>query len=331
MNRLTRGLLALALLLGPTGALMPGTASAAGGPGTNFAYGDPMSDSRTEWFRDNARFGMFIHFGPTSYFGSAYNGCSSDWLWRDCNVPDDVYAAGAANFNPSQWDAKRIVANAKAAGMKYIVFTTKHHDGFAMWDTDVNDWNLRDHSGFQRDIIEELEQETKAAGMKLGLYYSIWDWYDPDYTNNINAYLSRAKTQVSELMTRYAPDLLWFDGSSDALTNPNANYTLRETEEFQAEIRALAPNVVINDRIGKRMPMGGDYYTYEDTVPAAVPTNRLQEACGTISNRWFWSPNDTGTKPISTLVRNLVTNSAYNTNDLLNVGPRPDGTLVPVQ
>lgn len=157
----------------------------AAGPGTNHATDDPFTASRTSWWRQ-ARFGMFIHFGAYSNLEGEYTRpdgtvCrNAEWIKRECGIPDEAYEKQAAAFNPSAFDAEAIVRAAKDAGQRYIVITSKHHDGYAMWPTKQNTWNLRDHSSFDphRDILAELKKAADAAGIKLGFYYSIWDWHD---------------------------------------------------------------------------------------------------------------------------------------------------------
>src|SRR4051812_38267066 len=195
-----RMLAAVAALLAAVTLVPPASAApAAAGPGTDYAYDDPFTAQRTAWWRD-ARFGLFMHFGAYSYWGGEYTKpdgtvCrqNAEQIVFRCAIPWPEYEAAAKKFNPAAFDAGAIAKLAKDAGQRYIVITAKHHDGYAMWPTKVNKWNLRDHSSFdkKRDILAELKQATEAQGIRLGLYYSIKDWHDPDYTDNFPAYRAR--------------------------------------------------------------------------------------------------------------------------------------------
>ena len=177
---------------GPSGAApaTPDIPRPAAGPGTNHAFDDPFTSDRTRWWRDD-RFGMFIHFGVYSHLGGEYTRpdgtvCrDAEWIKRDCGIPDAEYERIAKQFNPADFDADAIARTAKEAGQRYIVITSKHHDGYALWPTRANRWNLRDHSSFdkRRDIFAELKAATERHGIKLGFYYSIWDWHDPDFAD----------------------------------------------------------------------------------------------------------------------------------------------------
>ena len=208
---------ALLLTAGAPGAAAKPPPRPAAGPGTNHATDDPFTSSRTSWWRQD-RFGMFIHFGAYSNLEGEYTRpdgtvCrNAEWIKRECRIPDEEYEKQAATFNPSAFDAKAIVRAAKDAGQRYIVITSKHHDGYAMWPTKQNTWNLRDHSSFDphRDILAELKQAADAAGIKLGFYYSIWDWHDPDFAGpaTFPRYKKRMYAQLKELVDHYDPALL---------------------------------------------------------------------------------------------------------------------------
>lgn len=184
------------------------------GPGTDYATDDPFTSARTNWFRQD-RFGMFIHFGSYSNWEGEYRRpdgsvCrNAEWIKRECGIPMDAYEKQAATFNPADFDAKAVVKAAKDAGMRYIVITSKHHEGYAMWPTKVNSWNLRDHSAFDknRDILAELKRATTEAGIKLGFYYSIWDWHDPDFANpaTFPKYEQRMYAQLRSSSTATTP------------------------------------------------------------------------------------------------------------------------------
>ncbi|MEV0399649.1 alpha-L-fucosidase [Actinoallomurus sp. NPDC050550] len=326
-----RGLALAGVLLTATClAVTPGTASAAAaapGPGTNYAFDDPFTSARTAWWRD-ARFGMFIHFGDYSNWEGEYTRpdgtvCrDAEWIKRNCDIPMAEYEQKASTFNPKDFDAKAIVAAAKSAGMRYIVITSKHHDGYAMWPTKQNTWNLRDHSSFDknRDILAELKKAADAAGIKLGLYYSIWDWHDPDFASDFPKYKQRMYAQLKELVDNYHPALLWFDGDWNT-DNPTNNWSPRDGEDLESYLRGLDRDLIINNRVGKRRVTDGDYGTPEQEIPAAPVDGQLWESCMTINDHWGYARYDTNWKSGPTLIHNLLTTSSRSGNYLLNVGP----------
>ncbi|MGP3974180.1 alpha-L-fucosidase [Streptomyces sp. 8N114] len=321
-------------------ALVPATASSAEprrgaaaaaepGPGTNYATDDPFTSERTSWFRDD-RFGMFVHFGAYSNLEGEYKRpdgtvCrNAEWIMRECKIPKDEYEKQAATFDPKDFDAKALVAAAKSAGQKYIVITAKHHDGYAMWPTKQNNWNLRDHSSFDknRDILAELKKAADAEGIKLGLYYSIWDWHDPDFPNadTFPQYKKRMHAQLKELIDNYDPDLLWFDGEWDT-DNPTNRWSARDGEELESYLRGLSPDLVINNRVGKRRVADGDYGTPEQEIPEAPVDGQLWESCMTINGSWGYARWDDKWKSGTELTRNLLNTTSRSGNYLLNVGP----------
>ncbi|WP_406395939.1 alpha-L-fucosidase [Streptomyces sp. NBC_00887] len=331
---LTVTLVGLLTLAPTTSSAQPdqGAVAAAPGPGTNYATDDPFTAERTAWFRDN-RFGMFIHFGAYSNLEGEYtrpdgSTCQysggAEWLQYLCSIPKDEYEKQAATFNPKEFDAKAIVAAAKSAGQKYIVITTKHHDGYAMWPTKQNTWNLRDHSSFDknRDILAELKQAADAEGIKLGFYYSIWDWHDPNFTGDFPQYKERMRAQLKELIDGYDPDLMWFDGewtvASDRPVNP---WSARDGEELESYLRDLDPSMVINNRVGKRRVSDGDYGTPEQEIPEAPVDGQLWESCMTMNNTWGYSRRDNNWKSGAELTRNLLNTTSRSGNYLLNIGP----------
>ncbi|GIH00359.1 hypothetical protein Pma05_69310 [Plantactinospora mayteni] len=302
------------------------SAPVAAAPGDNYVVDDALSGTRTRWF-DEARFGMFIHFGPYAVYQGQYGTCREvEWIKRQCNIPWSDYEAKAATFRPTSFDANAIVQMAKQAGQKYIVITSKHHDGFAMWPTSVNRWNLRDHSGFSRDLLRELKDAATANGIKLGFYYSIWDWHDPDFVANFPAYVTKMKAQLQELVTNYDPALLWFDGEW-AETNPTNPWSEQNGEDLERFVRAISPQVVTNNRIGKRRLVDGDYGTPEQALAGSPPSAQLQETCMTINNTWGYAAWDTNFKSPTQLVRDLAHLTSNGANLLLNIGPTPTGTV----
>jgi alpha-L-fucosidase len=304
-------------------------------PGTNYAQDDPFTAQRTQWWRDG-RFGMFIHFGVYSHLGGEYQRADgticrdAEWIQRQCGISRAEYKKFAAKFNPADFDADAIARTAKEAGQKYIVITAKHHDGFALWPTKVNQWNLRDHSSFDktRDIMAELKAATERHGIQLGFYYSIWDWHDRDFPNpaTFARYKKRMNAQLKELVDGYQPKVLWFDGewSTDRPSNP---WLTQDGEDLEAYVRSLDPNIVINNRVGKRRLSDGDTGTPEQTIPTAPIAGQLWESCMTINGRWGYARWDDRWKSPTDLTRNLVSIASRSGNYLLNVGPDERGRI----
>lgn len=315
----------LALLVSLATVTVP-SATAVAAPGDNYVDDDALTSSRTRWWQDT-RFGMFIHFGPYAVYKGQYGSCQdAEWIKRSCDVPWSDYEEKARSFKPSGFDAQEIVRLAKQAGQKYIVITSKHHDGFSMWPTKVNQWNLRDHAGFDRDILRELKDAATANGIKLGLYYSIWDWHEPDFTANFPAYVTKMKAQLQELVTAYDPAVLWFDGEWTT-DNPYNPWDSTHGADLERYVRGISPEVIINNRVGKRREVDGDFDTPEQILAGSPPKAQLQEACMTINDTWGYAAWDTNFKSPTTLVRNLVASVGNSTNFLLNIGPTDTGAV----
>ncbi len=286
---------------------------------------------------------MFIHFGAYSRLEGEWRRpdgtlCQdAEWIQRQCAVPKAEYEKLIEDFDPAKFDAKEIVSLAKAAGQRYIVITSKHHDGYAMWPTKVNKWNLRDHSSFDRnrDILAELKHEADRQGIKLGLYYSIWDWHDPDAANpaTFSAYRERMRAQLTELVENYDPAVLWFDGDW-ATTNPVNPWKREYGAELESYLRELSPRMMINNRIGfrpegvkHRRVVDGDFGTPEQSIPTAQVDAQLWESCMTIAAKWGFARWDTKWKDAGVLTRNLIDIAARGGNYLLNVGPDRNGAV----
>lgn len=293
------------------------------------------SDSRLDWWRD-ARFGMFIHWGPVSLKGTEIG-----WS-RGAEVPAETYDQLYREFNPTQFNAEAWVTLAKTAGMKYIVFTSKHHDGFCMWDTKYSDYNIT-QSPFRRDVVRELADACKRQGVVFCLYHSICDWRHPDYplgspggkttkpTSNMDRYNQYLKNQLAELIKGYGPlGVLWFDGEWEKPWNRERGIDLYQ------HVRQLQPNIIINNRVGVgRDGMAGtttaveanpgDYDTPEQQV-GRLNTTRPWESCITICEQWAWKPNDR-MKSLAQCLQTLVTCAGGDGNLLFNVGPMPTGEI----
>ena len=297
-------------------------------------------DARLAWWRE-AKFGMFVHWGPTSVYEGAYNGQEvvtyADWMMFGQQIPVASYTSTASTFNPVQFNAEDWVLLAKAAGQKYIVLTAKHHDGHALWPSDASNFDIADVSGFPRNILQELVDACREHGLKVGFYYShAKDWnnpggglgdqspnfgqpWDPAQAGNMDDYLTDVSVpQVRELLTEFGPiDLLWFD------TPVNMNDT--RAAAFRAAL-GQQPNLIVNDRLGGVYP--GDFDTPEGSIPATAETgDRDFETCMTIGDKWFYNRYDTRPKSYATLLRNLIDISHKGGNFLLNVGPDSQGRI----
>jgi len=302
-----------------------------------------------------ARFGMFIHWGAYSPLAGEWKGVpiprNGEWIQYHANVPNDEYAAAAKAFNPVKFNAAEWVAIAKAAGMKYIVITAKHHDGFALFPSLHSEFTLQKVTPFQRDPIKELADACREAGLGFGLYYSNdLDWHRSMWNNNNGVDLRRppnrfyeatpgksmgpdlarqdaakfddyyrhqAIPQVRELLTNYGPLIsLFFDG------NPIAS-TVEQGVAMRAMIRELQPQVVINNRL-RSVP--GDYFVYEQRVPPAADT-QIWEGCMTMNGTWGFKKSDTNWKSTAQLIFTLVDIVSKGGNFLLNIGPTGEGII----
>jgi alpha-L-fucosidase len=300
-------------------------------------------DARMAWWRE-ARFGMFIHWGLYSIPAGTWDGKQipsiGEWIMNEASIPVADYKALAAKFNPVGFSAHDIVALAKSAGMKYIVITAKHHDGFAMFDSKANDFNIVAATPFQRDPLKELAEEARRQGIKLGFYYSQdQDWtapgasaimrdhhdpvthhWDKAQDGDFDTYLhTKAIPQIKELLTNYGefPAVVWFD-------TPTHNMT----PERAAEIVALVnqhPNLIWNNRLGGGYQ--GDTDTPEQYIPPQGFPGRDWEACMTMNETWGFKSYDTNFKSTETLLRNLIDIASKGGNYLLNIGPDSNGIV----
>ncbi|WP_018759673.1 alpha-L-fucosidase [Paenibacillus terrigena] len=284
-------------------------------------------DQRMQWFND-ARFGQFIHWGAYTQLAGTYNGKTvngaAEWIMNYLNIPkDDYIQQAAAPFNPTQYDPKAWVDVMKQAGQKYMVITSKHHDGFSMFDTGVNgfkDYNIVKTSAYGKDPMAELSKEAKKQGIKFGFYYSILEWVNPKVPAQKELYVSEMKEQLRELIEKYDPDLLWFDGEWDAW------WTKQDGKELYRYLRTLKNDLIINNRVGKRESDDGDYGTPEQEIPATgLPY--IWETCMTMNGSWGFHAKDLNWKSTKTLISNLVEASSKGGNYLLNVGPTPEGLI----
>ncbi|WP_143305975.1 alpha-L-fucosidase [Chitinophaga vietnamensis] len=264
------------------------------------------------------RFGMFIHWGPVTLRGTEIG-----WS-RGQQVPADEYDHLYTEFNPVLFNADNWVKAAKDAGMKYLTITAKHHDGFCLWPTAYSDYNIS-HSPFKRDVVGELAAACARQGIRFCIYFTVLDWHDADYTGNTRVFVQRMKDELKELITRYHPYMLWFDG----------NWEAPWKEEYGTEvynfIKRIDKNVVVNNRLGKgkHTELGkgavGDYATPEQVV-GALNMQDPWESCITICQQWAWKPNDK-MKSLKECIQTLVKTAGGNGNLLFNVGPMLDGRM----
>ena len=286
---------------------------------------NPATSPRLAWWRD-AHYGMFIHWGLYSQLAGHWNGQTTpgygEWIMNDLHIPLAQYEQVANQFNPTLFNAAQWVQIAKDAGMKYIVLTTKHHEGFSLFKTSANPYNIVDATPFHRDVVAELSAATHAAGLHFGAYYSILDWQDPNASAaGINKYMVTMETQLKELITNDHPDILWFDGEWPTWWTDERG---RELEEF---IRNLNPAIIINNRIGKRLSTDADYDTPEQAIPPTASNGRLWETCMTLNDTWGYKDTDHDWKSPTTVLKNLADIVSKGGNFLLNVGPTGQGVI----
>jgi alpha-L-fucosidase len=284
----------------------------------------PPAADRLAWWRE-ARFGLFIHWGPVSLKGTeigwSRGGVRRGYGSRGTEIPVEVYDNLYKQFNPTNFNADAWVATAKAAGMKYLVFTSRHHDGFSEFDTQADDYKITSpDSPFRRDVVKELAAACHRAGLRFGLYYSQPNWHHPDaFTDRHANYLAFLKLQVRELLTQYGPvDIFWFDGLGKKAKDYDA-------EALNSMIHQLQPRILINNRDG----LPEDFDTPEQVI-GKFQYHRPWESCITICNQWAWKPNDT-MKSLTQCLETLIRCAGGDGNLLFNVGPMPDGRIEPRQ
>jgi alpha-L-fucosidase len=288
------------------------------------------------------KFGMFIHWGVYSVLGDG------EWVFHNRHLKVEEYNRLPMFFDPEKFDARAWVALAKAAGMKYITITSRHHDGFAMFDSKVSDWNIVVRTPYKRDPLKMLAEECHRQGIKLFFYYSQLDWHNPDYyprgaTNwpngrpdrgDWNAYLdSYMDGQLTELLTNYGPiGGIWFDGMWD---KPDADWHLDKT---YALIHRLQPGALIIPNHHQTPRPGEDVQTFERDLPGQnsagfnttfISTQLPLESSDTLNDNWGFNIGDSNYKSVAELERRLIRSAGNNSNLLLNIGPYPNGEIDP--
>ncbi len=306
------------------------------------SYIKPIPENMQWW--QEARFGLFIHWSPVSLKGTEIG-----WS-RGNQVPVDEYDNLYKQFNPIHFNADEWVSVAKSAGMKYVVITSKHHDGFCLWDTATTPYNIMS-TPFKRDVIRELSDACRKEDIRFCTYYSILDWYHPDYNissrggpgyslpagknPDMNRYETYMKAHLRELITNYGPlGVMWFDGEwEDPWTHDRGQALYRY-------VSSLQPGIIINNRVdkgrkgmegstGTDQDYAGDFDTPEQQV-GTFQTSRPWETCMTICRQWAWKPDDE-LKSLKECIHILVNTAGGDGNLLLNVGPMPSGAIEPRQ
>lgn len=320
-----------------------------------FAMPLALAKPDTQWFQD-ARFGMFIHFGLYSIPAGVWNGQRmtrndyAEWIRYQQNwpkpggIPKAEYDALMGKFNPQGFDADAWISEAKNAGMKYFLITSKHHDGFALWDSKVSDYNVVKGTPFKRDILAELTAACRKHGLKVGFYYSHWlDWEhpggakppwpelkeDPVYPQPTQEefegyWTSKCLPQVKELLVNFEPDFMWFDSWGNAT---NTFLSKDRLGRLISLIRETKPDCLINSRIGTKD--GIDYLSMGDNFFPSKGFDQPWETSGTLNHSWGYHRLDFKWKPTPQLLRHLVDNTSRGGNYQLNVGPTDEGIFQP--
>ncbi len=302
-------------------------------------------EARMEWW-SQARFGMFIHWGLYSIPAGEWKGSTNhaEWIRTTAQIPLAEYDKFVGQFNPVKFNATEWVRMAKNAGMKYITITSKHHDGFCLFDSKYTDFDVMS-TPFKRDILKELADACHKEGIKICWYHSIMDWHHPDYLPrrewekdrpttgaDYDRYVQHLKSQLKELLTNYGEiSVLWFDGEWESTWNQKYG------SEIYNYVRSLQPNIIINNRVGagragmegftKEGEFAGDFGTPEQEIPATGMPGLYWETCMTMNNNWGFNKHDDHWKSAEDLVRKLADIASKGGNFLLNVGPTSRGVF----
>jgi len=298
-----------------------------------------LKEKQVQYQQD--RFGLFIHWGIYSVLADG------EWVMHDKKIPAADYERVAGFFNPTRFNAGEWVGLAKSAGARYITFTSKHHDGFAMWDTHMNDWSVTRRTPFGRDVVKELAAECQRQGLKFFLYHSQLDWHHPDYfprgttgqhagrpdKGTWNQYMDFMDAQLAELLTKYGViDGVWFDGWWD---RPDADWRLERTYNL---IHTLQPAALIGNNHHRKPFPGEDFQMYERDLPGenkggfsstSQVGNLPLETCDTINTSWGYRITDRKYKSTKDLIGYMARAAGTDANFLLNIGPMPSGEIQP--
>ena len=291
-----------------------------------------QQEARLKWFRE-ARFGLFIHWGVYAVPAGVWQGKSvgAEWIMNQGKIPVADYRAFARNFTAAKYDPQAWAELAADAGIKYVVITAKHHDGFALFDSAFSDWNAVKSSGAKRDLLQPLADAVRAHGLKFGTYYSQsqdWvnlgggkgntkPWDEPQKQGDFNTYLKTiALPQTRELLEKYHPDILWWD--------TEYSMTPERAKPFFDLVKSY-PNLIHNSRLGGGVL--GDFRTSEQKIPASAMLGRALEVNMTINNSWGYRADDQHWKSAQQLIRNLSDITSKDGNYLLNVGPTAEGEI----
>lgn len=302
-------------------------------------------EARMVWWSE-ARFGLFIHWGLYSIPAGEWKGSTNhaEWIRTTAQIPLTEYDRFVEQFNPVKFNAAEWVRMAKNAGMKYITITSKHHDGFCLFDSKHTDFDVMS-TPFKRDILKELADACHKEGIKMCWYHSIMDWHHPDYLPrrewekdrpaagaDFDRYVQHMKDQLKELLTNYGEiSVLWFDGEWESTWNTKYG------SELYNYVRSLQPNIIINNRVGagrsgmegftKAGEFAGDFGTPEQEIPATGMPGLYWETCMTMNNNWGYNKHDDHWKSTEDLIRKLVDIASKGGNFLLNVGPTSEGVF----
>jgi alpha-L-fucosidase len=326
-------------------ALMMSSPAQAGAAARDFSRETPSQrDRRMEWWRE-ARFGMFIHWGLYAIPAGEWKGRKdhAEWIRTTAQIPFEEYNRFVPQFNPTNFDAARWAQLARRAGMKYLVITSKHHDGFCLWDSKLTDFDVAS-TPFKRDILKELSVACKKEDVRFCTYHSIMDWHHPDYLPrrdwekqrstegaDFNRFRRYLEGQLAELVDNVNPGVLWFDGEWED------TWMHEMGKDLYDYVRGLNPRIIINNRVdkGRRGMQGmtaegefrGDFGTPEQEIPPQGLPGVDWESCMTMNRYWGWNQADTQWKSTEDLVRKLVDIASKGGNFLLNIGPKPDGNF----
>jgi len=310
----------------------------------------PENLKNRAWFQD-ARFGLFIHWGVYSVLGDGewvMNNHDGEWVMNNQQIPIKTYEKLPTFFNPIEFNPAEWVQMAKDAGMKYITITSKHHDGFAMYDSKISDYNIVKKTPYGKDVLKMLADECRKQGIKLFFYHSQLDWHHPEYfprgntgvgytgreeKGDMNKYLDYMDAQLTELLTQYGDIAgIWFDGMWD---KKDAEWRLNQTYSL---IHKLQPGALVGSNHHVTPYEGEDFQMFEKDLPGHnttgfAPEQKIgdlpKEICETINNSWGFNLQDARNKSIKNLIQYLVKGAGYDANLLLNVGPMPNGKIQP--